>query len=153
MADCKKYLKVPRVRESILFFCISVGMIVYALVSHSMVKVPWKLSPYLFPLLIAVFLLLLSFSLFLEGASQVGKGPEKTEPLPGAKKVVVFLALCFAYYVAMPYVGFLVSDTIFLILLFLLLGERVWWRVLALSVGSTVVIYYLFHVLLHVMLP
>ena len=53
----------------------------------------------------------------------------------------------------MPHTGFIPGTVVFLVLLFLLLGERRPLLVGILSVSTSVVIYYLFHVLLHVMLP
>ncbi len=150
----KTYLQRPVVHESILCFFLALSLLVYSLVSHRQVSLPWKLSPYLFPLLVSLFLLVLSFSLFAEGVRPDQKG-ESCRPSPKTewKNVLATLAICLAYYFAMPHTGFVLSTVVFLVLLFLLLGERRPLVVGVLSVATSVVIYYLFHVLLHVMLP
>ncbi|MDD7202219.1 MAG: tripartite tricarboxylate transporter TctB family protein [Sphaerochaetaceae bacterium] len=150
----KTYLQRPVVRESMLFFVLAVSLLVYSLAGHRQISLPWKLSPYLFPLLVSLFLLILSFCLFAEGVRSDQKGAS-CRPFPKTewRNVLATLAFCLAYYFAMPHIGFILSTIVFLVLLFLLLGERRPLVVGTLSVATSVVIYYLFHVLLHVMLP
>lgn len=149
----KTCLRVPAVRESILCCILALSLLAYALAGHRQISLPWKLSPYLFPLLVSLFLLLLSISLCAEGV-RTGRDGGACRPSPKTewKKVFATLAICLAYYFAMPHTGFIPGTVVFLVLLFLLLGERRPLLVGILSVSTSVVIYYLFHVLLHVML-
>jgi len=57
----------PTSTEGFVFLLGSVLLGVYSLVLHVLSKAKWKMSPYLFPLLLAVFLFLLSLSLLQEG--------------------------------------------------------------------------------------
>ena len=56
--------------EGFAFLLGSVSLAVYSLVLHVGSKAKWKMSPYLFPLLLAVFLFLLSLSLLQEGKKE-----------------------------------------------------------------------------------
>ena len=51
--------------EAIILLVVSVFGIVMSILSHNSFNVEWKLSPYLFPLLISVFLLVLSIFLLI----------------------------------------------------------------------------------------
>ena len=55
------------VKESVLFFVLGVSLLVYSLVNHYSVQIEWGLSPYLFPAVIAVFMIILSVTLFAGG--------------------------------------------------------------------------------------
>lgn len=150
----RSYLKVSTIRESLGFFVFSIAMLVFSFYQHGQMEVAWKLSPYLFPLLVSVFLLLLSVSLFFEGLKQVEKGETaEVAPLMHVKALVVFLVLSAVYYFVMPLVGFRITNFAYLVALFLLFGERSWPRIVLISLVATLAIYYPFHNLLHVMLP
>ena len=151
----KLFLSIRRNRhgyESVVFGTLGVLLLVYSLYSHSQVDTPWKLSPYLFPVFIAVLLVLVSTSMFLQGRTSPHK---ESDPL-GRKlshRVAGFVALVLVYYFLLPILGFLLTDTVMLTLFMLYLGVRPWWKSLILSVALTVIIYVVFQVLLNVRLP
>lgn len=159
MKDSKKnLLSKNAVKDSMLFFALGAGILIYSLANHYSMNAEWKLSPYLFPVLIAFFIIALSFSLFVETVykkteadSSVSSESAKNDA--DWKAVLKYVLAVAAYYMIMPHAGFLISNTVFLVLLFLLLGERSWQKIVVLSISTTAVVYVLFHSFLHVMLP
>lgn len=140
------------VLDSAFFFACGLALFIYSLVSHYSLQTEWKLSPYLFPLLISVFIIALSVSLFLESGKVVGMRNGKNEKLDW-KGFFAFLAASFAYWALMPLLGFIASNILYLVILFIISGERKWWKISLLSIITTFVIYLLFDTFLHVMLP
>ena len=157
MKDSKNNLLSKKaVKDSMLFFALGVSILIYSLASHYSMNVEWKLSPYLFPILISLFIIALSFSLFVETVHKDnGEAADAESAKDDAdwKAVLEYVLAVAAYYMIMPHAGFLISNTVFLALLFLLLGERSWQKIVVLSISTTAVVYVLFHSFLHVMLP
>ncbi len=143
--------------QCLLFFGLGVGLLVYSLYQHSHSSIDWVMSPYLFPLLISIFLLLLTVSLVTETIRnvKVEAVQEKTKNSGNTYrgKFLLSVAGILVYYLVMPYLGFILSSLLFLAAMFWLLGERRWQFILLLSAGTTFVLYGIFHQLLHVMLP
>ena len=143
--------------QCLLFFGIGVGLLVYSLYQHSRSNIDWVMSPYLFPLLISFFLLLLAVSLAAEtirnAKTEAGQEEMENSGSIYRDKFLLSVAGILVYYLAMPYLGFIFSSLLFLAAMFWLLGERRWQLILLLSAGTTLVLYGIFHQLLHVMLP
>ena len=70
-----------------------------------------------------------------------------------ATGVLVLVAASFAYYFLMQKIHFIAATVLYLLALFLYLGERTWWKLLLLSVITTGAIYVLFGMCLNVRLP
>ena len=154
----KKLLKNHSFQDGLLFLALSVALLVYSFYNHyTGMKVDWKMSPYLFPIIIALFLLLLSVLLLIGAVNEVKKTEgeaEKEEPAYfNYKNFILTLALVIAYYYSMKFVSFILATIVLLALLLLLFNERRWWMVLLVSVLTTGALYLLFSVGLHVNLP
>ncbi len=137
--------------EGILFSTLGVFLLVYSLYNHYQIEVAWKLSPYLFPVLIALLLIVASIGLFLQG-----RGRTKTNDSlerDGLKRIAFFTGLVFLYYIVLPFLGFIITNILVLSLIFIYLKLRSWWRVALLSIGITLILYLVFQTLLHVRLP
>ena len=116
----------PVLIEGIVLCALSVLGIIFSIICHYGFKVEWKLSPYLFPLFISIMLCMLSISLILSSFS-------------GLKEL--------------KYLGFLISTMLLLGAIVHLLGEKSWWKIILISVVTSLIIYFLFGVYLGVMLP
>ncbi|MGE4454124.1 MAG: tripartite tricarboxylate transporter TctB family protein [Sphaerochaeta sp.] len=136
--------------EGFVFFLLSLSAIVYSLVAHQQAKVVWKQSPYLFPLLVALFLLPLSISLIHTGKREKG-GVEAVVFLFRDTAVVAISTL--VYIMVMPYLTFIGATVLFLFGMFFYLGERRYLPMVLLSVGFAILMFLVFGRLLHVMLP
>ncbi len=136
--------------EGIFFLLCSLALIAYSLSEHYAAHVEWKQSPYLFPLLIAFFLLPLSLALLRQAHSL-----KKDSPNPEFlfRDTVIVGGMTLLYIVIMPYITFIIATILLLIGLFLYLGERRYVLIGVLSVGFTLIIYAIFDIALHVMLP
>ncbi|HKL60470.1 MAG TPA: tripartite tricarboxylate transporter TctB family protein, partial [Sphaerochaeta sp.] len=66
---------------------------------------------------------------------------------------LVFALITALYIMSIALVGFVVATTLFLALSFVYLKERRKWLLLVLSLSFPLVVYVLFGMLLHVMLP
>ncbi len=137
--------------ESVTFGTLGVLLLVYSLYSHYQVEVAWKLSPYLFPVFIAVLLIIVSISMYLQGRK--GEEIENTTDKVLSRRVAGFVGLVVIYYVLLPLLGFLITDTVLLFMFLMYLGVRPWWKGVILSVSLTIIIYVVFQVLLNVRLP
>ncbi|MDD2446507.1 MAG: tripartite tricarboxylate transporter TctB family protein [Tissierellia bacterium] len=156
----RQYLSNSKVKESLLFITIAIVILLYSLINHYTTKdLQWGLSPYLFPLLVSVFMISISISLFVEGIKdeklrkkeEINK-VEKKEKVYW-KEVIFVIFISLVYYLAMDIIGFIFSTTLFLVILFVFLGERRKWILVLISLSTTAIIYFIFSVLLHVMLP
>lgn len=137
--------------EGMLFLALSIALGWHALHSHyGGARIGWELSPYLFPLLIAVLLLLLSLVLVAEGLRGEGVGkPDKAR----WGVMLVTVAAAVAYFLLMPALGFVLSTTLFLLGMFLFLGERRPLVLILVPLLFASAIYLSFGKLLYVMLP
>ena len=137
--------------EGVFLFVVSVFGISMSFISHKDFNVEWKLSPYLFPLIISFFLLILSISIIMQGLKDESEKKEKSKI--DIKSLLIFGLVCLLYLLVFNFLGFVLSTIILLVLLMMLLGERRWWFILLVSVISSLVIYLVFAKYLSVMLP
>ena len=152
-------LKNKNVQDSIAVFLLGMALGAYSLIGFSTaaVKTRWIMSPYLFPLLLSAFALLLAFSLFGEGRYEVkhargGKTPVKTAALK-RKNVLAVVLLGIAYVVLIPLIHFIPASILFLAALIRFMGERRWWMLAAVAIVMPLVLYALFGLGLGVRLP
>lgn len=153
-----QYLQNGSIQDGIVVLILGIALAAYSLVMFytTSVQTEWKMSPYLFPLLISVFTVLLSISLLADGKREVASvqpQADKTEGSGQLKKVFTIVAMAVVYYVLLSFAGFIPATVLFLIAMFLYLGERRYWLIGVLSVVTTGAIYALFGILLNVRLP
>ncbi len=144
-------------QESLVAGACSLALLTYSLYHHYFDRntSEWKMSPYLFPTLISVFGFLLALSLLSDALHEV-RGARKTETETRGKNpvgVLVFAGASILYSVLLPIVHFIPATVLYLLGLFLYLGERKWWKLALLSVSAAGVVYALFGLGLHVRLP
>ena len=137
--------------EGLCFLTLSLALLWHALDSHHRgIPVGWELSPSLFPLLCAAFLLVLSLALIREGFSMApGEAPA---PLRWHPVLVTALA-ALAYALLLPLLGFVLATVCFLAGMLIYLGERRPLLLILLPLCFSAGSYLLFARLLHVMLP
>jgi putative tricarboxylic transport membrane protein len=107
-----------------------------------------------------VFPIVIGALLMLASLATVGEGwrMERTEQveLPGGedrKRLLSLIALLFGYFLALPWLGQIISSTLFCVLLVRLLSELTWWRVVAYSLLMSIAVYAVFVYLLKVPMP
>ena len=97
--------------EAIILLVVSVFGIVMSILSHNSFNVEWKLSPYLFPLLISVFLLVLSIFLLIQN-----RNVEDKKKVKGDYRTLLFFALsCIIYLFIIDFLGFIISSILLLV--------------------------------------
>jgi len=138
--------------EGLIFSTLGVFLLVYSLYNHYQIEIAWKLSPYLFPVLIAILFIIASLSLIIKGQRELRKSSEEVDNR-GLKVVAIFTLLVILYYIVLPILGFIITNMVMLSLFFIFLKLRTWWKVLLLSSSITAVLYVVFQLLLHVRLP
>ena len=153
----KSLLRNANCQESLFVGLCSVALMAYSLYHHQFDRntTEWKTSPYLFPVLVSVFGLLLAVSLFADALHDV-RAQEQRGVAEGKKNLrgaLVFIGASVLYYVLMPHIHFIPATVLYLAGLFVYLGERKWWKVALLSVITTGVVYALFGLGLNVRLP
>jgi putative tricarboxylic transport membrane protein len=82
--------------------------------------------------------------------------PQKQDsdrPADIGRTEIVFTAMGFAYWLSLPWLGYVVATSLFLLLGTLLLGERISSRPFAVSIGTALVLWVVFVFLLGVPLP
>lgn len=143
------------VREALGFLALSIGLILYACLGQtSGIRYEWKMSPYLFPLLVSLFLLALSLALLFR-ALRARRVPAEEEKKEGIKLSRPFaaLGLAAAYTLALKFVPFAPSTAVLLALLLLLFGEKRLPALLLIPLLTTGLIWLIFGAALHVALP
>ena len=146
-------------QESLFVGLCSAALLGYSLYHHRYDRniTEWRTSPYLFPVLISVFGLLLAVSLFADALHDM-KAAEVTEAIEGGSRhnligALVFIGASIVYYILMPLIHFIPATILFLAGLFVYLGERKWWKIALLSIITTGAVYALFGLGLNVRLP
>lgn len=156
MKKGNKILKNRSFQDGLFFLIISIALLIYSFYKHyTGLKIEWKMSPYLFPIIVASFLFLLSLSLLIKAAGELkhDSTENSTAEYFNLKNFLITLVLVIAYYFALKIVPFFVATILLLALLLILFNERRWWVILLVSVLTTGVIYLIFSVGLHVNLP
>lgn len=133
-------------KVSIIAWILLLLSIFYGYMSYRLPGKFGEIGPAFIPAILAVGLFILSILLIFKG------GPSSSEPEYSLTKkhVLLFFLLIITYLVALPLLGFLVASTVFLFLVFRLYGIRgAVWQV-AYAIILTLVIYFLFKILLKV---
>jgi hypothetical protein len=105
VADTRRALKSRTLPESLLFFALGAALLAHSLWEHyGGPAVEWKLSPYLFPVMVAGGVVLLSGALLAEGLRELRAPPQETAlPARGAgKAVAVTVGMAVGYYLVLP---------------------------------------------------
>ena len=160
MDNKKKLWQFANFQDAVFVIICAVSLLSYSLYHHATDKntSEWKTSPFLFPVLISMFGILLAVSLVADAMRDMKTqtalaGAESTSGHTDLKGVLVFIGVSIIYYFALPHLKFIISTLLYLLVLFLYLGERKWWKLLLLCGITTGAIYFLFGVALHVHLP
>ena len=154
----KSLLRNANCLDSIFVGLCSAGLMAYSLYHHHFDRntSEWKTSPFLFPVLISVFGLLLAASLMADAVHEL-RAPEDAEKAEDGRHnlvgALVFIGASIAYYLLMPLIHFIPATILFLAGLFVYLGERKWWKIALLAVITTGAVYALFGLGLNVRLP
>lgn len=111
----------------------------------------WALSPALFPLIITVSILFFSISLIIKSLKEedIAFDLKRGEII----KLGLIILISFLYLIILPKLNFLYSTIIYLFLFLIILGERKWWMLVAMSIITPLSIQYIFGNLLNVLLP
>jgi putative tricarboxylic transport membrane protein len=155
----RDHLKNKSIQDSIAVFLLGLALGVYSLIRFrsAAIQIRWILSPYLFPLLLSVFAILLSLSLFWEGLGRPGRtreGSEREKPAPRRDGNVLIVVLMSAAYCALiSLIRFIPATMLFLAAMTRFLGERRPWVIAAVSVVTPLLLYALFGLCLGVRLP
>ena len=149
-------LKNQKFQEGLVILLLGIALGVYSLYQFytAAVKTSWIMSPYLFPLLLSAFTVLVSLSLLLEAVHELrAAAKEDGKGKMNLKNVAVVMLLCIAYASLLPHLGFIFASMLFLAALIWFLGERKIWLLAAISVVMPLLLYVIFGVLLSVRLP
>ena len=155
----RDYIKNKSVQDSVVVLGLGLALGIFSIYSffHSKVKAEWIMSPYLFPMLIALFAIAMAYCLFMEGKHQVdaeraGAPVAKRDSIK-LKSVVIVVGLSILYYVLMRVITFIPATVLFLAALMWFMGERRWKVLIPVAVLAPLVIYALFALGLNVRLP
>lgn len=149
------YLKHPKIQEGILVLSLGAALGIYSLYSFftATVKTQWIMSPYLFPLLLAAFAVLISLSLILEGVHDCAAGENTATSSLALKPICIVLLLCILYAALLPRLSFIPATMLFLAAFIRYLGEKRVWLIALIAVIMPVLLYLIFGVGLSVRLP
>lgn len=152
--DVKKYFINNNIQDGIFSFILSIFLMFYGLINHySLNKAEWKTSPYLFPILVSVIMIFLSFSLLNYGKKEMKAENRNIKASIKMKDITITVVSSIAYYRIMTFIGFIPATILFLAFMFLYFGERRIWYVAFITMVCSFGIYGLFAILLNVMLP
>jgi hypothetical protein len=171
----EKYKKFDsKLIDGLFLIALGIALMIYSLSSfNSSTNKIWSQSPYLFPLLISVIIVLLSLNQIYKGAkSKVYNEDQSNEKItnPNIKGVLIVLGIVFAYYLALDLVSipmvtitiasfpisisvFEVSTLFLLVVLQLYLGVKKISVITLVSLLTTLFLSIAFRTLLRVLLP
>ncbi|MDO4862045.1 MAG: tripartite tricarboxylate transporter TctB family protein [Eubacteriales bacterium] len=152
----RDHLNNKTVREGLAVLTAGLALGVYSIISfrRSAVQTAWILSPWLFPMLLAVFAAALGAALLGGGCRETAKSRNADKPdARGALRVLAAALMVAAYCALLPLLHFLPASALFLAGMMLFLGERRWWSIAAVAVAAPLVLYALFALGLGVRLP
>ena len=143
--------KKSNIADGLLTGGFGVVLLIYALYNHTTgVEIEWSMSAYLFPVLLSIFSILISISFFMSGRhSRESEASSKFV----SKKLLMMLSILFIYYLVLEVLTFVPSTIILLSALLFLLGEKRIWMICIISVSATLLIYFLFSIVLNVRFP
>lgn len=173
MNNQKKINKI--IYEGCFFMIIGVSLIIYSLISYSRAfNKDWSQSPYAFPILVAIFICILSISLLIEGIKKYkeseGNNNFNKSVKPNAKGVIVILFMSAVYYMTLAAVKipmitltilslsisfstFELATIIFLFALLYYLKVKKIMLLVFVPIFTTIFLSIAFRTLLHVLLP
>jgi len=156
----RNYLSNPTVQDGLAVLTLGAALGIFSLYSffHSVVKAAWTMSPYLFPMLIALFSIGLGLCLFREGKGQVDRETASGTPAPApeaiqTKNVLRVAEMSAAYCFLLPILTFVPATALFLYALMSFLGETRWKVRLPLAILVPLALYAMFSLGLNVRLP
>ena len=158
-APVREQLKNKTFREGLAVLAAGLALGAYSLISfrRSAVQTAWILSPWLFPMLLAVFAALLGAALLGGGCRETAeRRDEQSAGKPDgrrARRVFITALMAAAYCALLPLIRFLPATALFLAAMMLFLGERRRWVIAAVAVAAPLVLYALFALGLGVRLP
>ena len=140
---------------SIVFMVIS--MTIYIL-TYQFPQQTVALSPKVFPRFVSICLFILSVTLLIQGIAGVKKDSEQKKVELTLNKIFIIrlllmIILAFFYTRILPLAGYLVATPPFLAGAMLLFNEKRWFRVMAVSIITTALLYILFRIVFKVFLP
>lgn len=140
---------------SIVFMVIS--MTIYIL-TYQFPQQTVALSPAVFPRFVSTCLFILSVALLIQGIAGVKKDSEQKKVESTLNKIFIIrlllmIILAFFYTRILPLAGYIVATPPFLAGAMLLFNEKRWFRVMAVSIITTALLYILFRIVFKVFLP
>ena len=169
----KKWLKKPALWDGLTVTALSLVFLIYSIVQFQAMqrKVQWIMSPYLFPMVVGIFAVILGVSMLREGlkaqpaapaqdapgkAAVPGEAEETAPPRSALRKALdalIVMALAVLYDLALGWIGFLPATAVYLALMMLFLGERRWYVLLLVAAVTPFALYAIFKLGLNVRLP
>ena len=130
---------------TILAFCVA-----YALDTTTIdMRLGQQISAAAFPLAAAVFTAVSSVILLVSSR----RARDHDRPADTGRTEILFTAMGFAYWLSMPWLGYVVATFLFLLVGTISLGERVSLRPVVVSIGAAAALWVVFVFLLGVPLP
>lgn len=113
------------------------------------------LGPSFFPRILAVLMLIMSTTLII--TALLGKSARTAEKLdirdPGIQRSIITLVVTVIYLLLLKHIGFIINTIVYLMFLMYLLKLRNYLKMVLVSVGVTIAVYYVFRVALNITLP
>ena len=116
------------------------------------------LSPKVFPQFVSICLFILSVALLIQGIAGIKKnsGQRKVQPMfyrVFILRLLLMILLAFFYTRILLLIGYVLATPPFLAGAMLLFNEKRWFRVMAVSIVTTALLYILFRIVFRVPLP
>jgi putative tricarboxylic transport membrane protein len=113
------------------------------------VRLGQEVSAAAFPLAAAIFTAVSSGIVLVSSR----RSRDHDRPADVGRTELLFMAMAFLYWLSLPWVGYVVATSVFMLVGSLALGDRLSFRPLAVSVGAAVAFWVVFGTLLGVPLP
>lgn len=137
-------------KADIVVSIMMIGMGVAAIVKAFDFPEQSRLMPYIYSSLLILVAILLGLKALFGRNAAPEDSTWKDEPIP---RVLLIIALILGYIVSIQILGFYTSTTLFMLVFLGVMHATSLFISLGVSVGTSVVVYYFFEVLLHIPIP
>lgn len=116
-----------------------------------------NLSSMFLPRFAACLIIIFSLTIAIQSLMKLTKHTEITAneiiPTEGLSGVFIYIGILITYWIAMLYLGFLISTPFIMIAVAVLLGGRRWGSIITMSIATSLIIFYGSKIFLRVYLP
>lgn len=130
-----------------------IGIIAIYFTKDFVNNIQGDVGPSFYPIIVSTITIILAILLLISSYRMKNAPQNHNFSKTGLYKIGIGVVYFAIYFYFIPKIGFIISSIIFMVLFMLALGLRDWKKVIIIPIVTTIVIYYLFAIILKIRLP